>query len=305
MVWFNYVLMCAVFGTTFLAIKMGVEAGLPPFLSAGIRFVAAGGILFAWLCLRGKTSLSLLWRKEVLLIAAGSTFTTFSALYWAEQHIESGMAAVLSATGPIVIMLMQSLAMKQSTTRLDKIGCALGFIGVIVLMLPKLTGGSDTLWLIACVLVLLAQLGYGAGSLLTRRMLLREPELSPVVLNSAQMIAGGTGLLLISLFAENPSSASIDPLPAAGSLLYLIVVGSMLGHSLYAWLIKATNAFFPSTWLYVSPIIALSLGAIIFQEQITIVSVGGSLLVLAGIVAPKLKEIKATINKPVPSKKAA
>ncbi|MCM3747530.1 EamA family transporter [Paenibacillus pasadenensis] len=305
MVWFNYALMCAIFGTTFFAIKIGVEAGLPPFLSAGIRFVAAGALLFVWLWLRGKTNLSLLWRKEVLLIGAASTFTTFSTLYWGEQHIESGMAAVLSATGPIFILLMQSLAMKQPTTRLDKIGCALGFTGVIVLMLPKLTGSSDSLWLMACLVVLLGVIGYGSGSLLTRRMLLREPDLSPIALNSAQMTAGGSGLLLISILTESPSSASLELLPAAGSLLYLIVVGSMLGHSLYAWLIKATNAFFPSTWLYVSPIIALTLGAVMFQEQITFVSISGSLLVLAGIAAPRLKELKSAVKKPARTKRAA
>ncbi|OXM16580.1 DMT family transporter [Paenibacillus herberti] len=305
MVLFNYVIMCMVFGTTFLAIKVGVEAGLPPFLSGGIRFVAAGAIIYAWLMWRRKASLSLLFRKEVLLIAAGSTFTTFSALYWAEQHIDSGMAAVLSATGPIAIIVMQSLALKQRIYRMEKLGCALGFAGVVVLMLPNLSGGNDGLWLTACLLVLLSSFGYAAGSLLTRRVLLRNPEQSPIVLNAAQMVVGGAGLLLLSALMERPSSASIAWLPATGSLLYLIAVGSMLGHSLFAWLIKATNAFFPSTWLYVSPVIALSIGAIVFGEQLTLFSICGSLLVLAGVVLPKLKELKAYVSTPSQRRKKA
>ena len=88
--YFNYLLMCAIFSTTFLAIKIGVEAGLPPFLSAGLRFLLAGAIIFLWMVLR-KAKPSLLLRKEFHLIGMTSTFLTFATLYWAE-HVSSGIA---------------------------------------------------------------------------------------------------------------------------------------------------------------------------------------------------------------------
>ncbi|MGU3470243.1 DMT family transporter [Paenibacillus sp. D51F] len=291
MVAFNYLLMCAIFGTTFLVIKIGVAAGLPPFLSAGIRFTAAGLLLYGWMLARRKVRFSMLFRKEFVFIGAGSTFATFAGLYWAEQHIDSGMAAILSATGPMAILLMQSVALRQRAGFLERAGCGIGLLGVITLMMPELHAQANVIWLVSCLLVLLGELGYAAGSLLTRRTLLRSPELPPVALNAAQMIYGGIGLLILSAFAERPSAQSIF-LPAAGSLIYLTVVGSMLGHSLYAWLIKATNAFFPSTWLYISPVIALGLGALLQNERLSLLSLGGSLLVLAGIVIPRLPELK-------------
>ncbi|ASS65177.1 MULTISPECIES: EamA family transporter [unclassified Paenibacillus] len=292
MVAFNYLLMCAIFGTTFLVIKIGVAAGLPPFLSAGIRFAAAGLLLYGWMLARRKVQFSMLFRKEFAFIGAGSTFATFAGLYWAEQHIDSGMAAILSATGPMVILLMQSVALRQRAGFLERAGCGIGLLGVVTLMLPELHAQANVIWLVSCLLVLLGELGYAAGSLLTRRTLHRSPDLPPVALNAAQMIYGGIGLLILSAFAERPSAQPIDFLPAAGSLIYLTVVGSMLGHSLYAWLIKATNAFFPSTWLYISPVIALGLGALLQDERLSLLSLGGSLLVLAGIVIPRLPELK-------------
>ncbi|WP_025681472.1 EamA family transporter, partial [Paenibacillus massiliensis] len=98
----GYIVMCLVFGTTFLAIKIGVEAGLPPFLSAGLRFLVAGILMYTWMKLRGKAQWSLLLRKEMLLTGLGLTFGTFAALYWAEQYVSSGIGAILSATGPLM-----------------------------------------------------------------------------------------------------------------------------------------------------------------------------------------------------------
>lgn len=113
MVGIAFTVMCLIFGTTFLAIKIGVEAGMPPFLSAGLRFVIAGALMFAWMRMKGKVSWSLLFRKEMLLTGAGLTCGTFATLYWAEQHVSSGVGAILSATGPLMIMLMQTALLRQ------------------------------------------------------------------------------------------------------------------------------------------------------------------------------------------------
>ena len=113
MIIFNYLLMCAIFSTTFLAIKIGVEAGLPPFLSAGLRFLLAGAFIFLWMILQRKAKPSLLLRKEFLLIGMTSTFLTFATLYWAEQHVASGIAAILSATGPMIILMIQSVVLRK------------------------------------------------------------------------------------------------------------------------------------------------------------------------------------------------
>ncbi|MBB3113472.1 drug/metabolite transporter (DMT)-like permease [Paenibacillus phyllosphaerae] len=297
MVIINYVLMCAIFGTTFLAIKIGVEAGLPPFFSAGLRFTIAGLLLLGWMMLQRKVRLSILLRKELVFVGLSSTFMTFAALYWAEQYVDSGMAAILSATGPMMILGMQAAARTgQSAGRSVYFGCVIGFAGVVVLLLPKLVVGTDALWIASCIVILLGELGYAAGSLMSRKVMFHLNDVSPIAINAVQMLYGGLALLVLSAFSEKVSLDSLLTFPAAGSLFYLIVFGSMLGHSLYAWLIKATNAFFPSTWLYISPLIAMALGVLFYNEHVSIYSILGSLLVISGIIVTNLRQIRSHLS---------
>ncbi|MGO4791033.1 DMT family transporter [Paenibacillus sp. 2KB_20] len=293
MIIFNYLLMCAIFSTTFLAIKIGVEAGLPPFLSAGLRFLLAGAFIFLWMILQRKAKPSLLLRKEFLLIGMTSTFLTFATLYWAEQHVSSGIAAILSATGPMMILMIQSVVMRKNARRSDYWGCAVGFAGVCLLIMPELAMGSDLIWILSCIAILIGEIGYSVGSLATRKLSFDMPNVSPITINAVQMMYGGAALLLLSLFSEQVQWNGILTLPAIGSVLYLTMVGSMLGHSLYAWLLKATNAFFPSTWLFVSPIIALGLGAFLYDEAISSYSIIGSMLIIGGILIVNLPELRA------------
>ncbi|GIO96867.1 transporter [Paenibacillus lautus] len=293
MIIFNYLLMCAIFSTTFLAIKIGVEAGLPPFLSAGLRFLLAGAFIFLWMIWQRKAKLSLLLRKEFLLIGMTSTFLTFATLYWAEQHVSSGIAAILSATGPMMILMIQSVVMRKNARRSDYWGCAVGFAGVCLLIMPELAMGSDLIWILSCIAILIGEIGYSVGSLATRKLSFDMPNVSPITINAVQMMYGGAALLLLSLFSEQVQWNGILTLPAIGSVLYLTMVGSMLGHSLYAWLLKATNAFFPSTWLFVSPIIALGLGAFLYDEAISSYSIIGSMLIIGGILIVNLPELRA------------
>ncbi|CAG7615036.1 DMT family transporter [Paenibacillus allorhizosphaerae] len=292
MIIFNYLLMCAIFGTTFLSIKIGVEAGLPPFFSAGIRFLLAGLLIFLWMLWKKKVKLSLLLHKEFMLIGLASTFMTFAALYWAEQHIDSGIAAILSATGPMMILMLQTVVMRKPANCSDFIGCGIGFAGVLLLILPKLVLGSNAIWVWSCIVVLLGELGYAAGSLYTRKVMLRIKDTSSVAINSVQMLYGGMALVVLSLFTEHMNEFPLQSFPALGSLMYLIIVGSMLGHSLYAWLLKATNAVFPSTWLYISPVIAMGLGAIVYGESVSAYSVVGTALILSGIIVTNLHELR-------------
>uniref|UniRef100_UPI0004724657 DMT family transporter n=1 Tax=Paenibacillus zanthoxyli TaxID=369399 RepID=UPI0004724657 len=231
-----YSLVCLIFGTTFLAIKIGVDAGAPPFFSAGLRFFAAGAALLLWMSWKRKASLSLLLRKETALTGLGLTFGTFAALYWAEQYVSSGLAAVLSATGPIMILLLQTFLLWQKASPLSLAGCLIGFTGVLLLVLPSLSLSASPLWLAGCAVILIGEWAYASGTLYTRTVTARLPDVHPIALNAAQMIYGGALMLLLSLFAERPSISFLLSWKAAGSFLYLTVIGSMVGHSLYYWL---------------------------------------------------------------------
>ncbi|PPQ50648.1 EamA family transporter [Paenibacillus peoriae] len=284
MIGIAFTVMCLIFGTTFLAIKVGVEAGLPPFLSAGVRFFTAGAILFIAMKLTGKVRWSLLWRKEMLLIGAGTTFGTFSALYWAEQYVSSGIGAILSATGPMMIVILQSVLLRQKTSRITVVGCMISFLGVVLVVLPGLAVQISGLWLAGCLVILLGELCYSGGALYSKRVMDVFRETNPIALNAAQMIHGGWMLLLLSAITEPWSSEGWQYLPAMGSLLYLILFGSMIAHTLFYWLMERTNPLFPTTWLYISPPIAVGLGALLYGEHVSWWMLAGVLLIVTGLI---------------------
>ncbi|KKD55631.1 MULTISPECIES: DMT family transporter [Paenibacillus] len=283
MIGIAFTVMCLIFGTTFLAIKVGVEAGLPPFLSAGARFMTAGAILFIAMRLSGKVRWSLLWRKEMLLIGTGTTFGTFSTLYWAEQYVSSGIGAILSATGPMMIVLMQSAILRQKTTRITLMGCMISFLGVVLVVLPGLAVQISGLWLAGCIAILLGELCYSGGALYSKRVMDAFRDTNPIALNAAQMFHGGWMLLVLSAFTEPWNSEGWNLLPAIGSLFYLILFGSMIAQTLFYWLMARTNPLFPTTWLYISPPIAVGLGAFLYGEHVSWWMLAGVLLIVTGL----------------------
>ncbi|MFS0838864.1 DMT family transporter [Paenibacillus sp. 1P03SA] len=288
----NYILMCLIFGTTFLAIKVGIDAGASPFFSAGIRFFLAGVILFIAMVVQKKAKISLLLRKEMVLTGFALTFGVFASLYWAEQYVSSGIAAVLSATAPLMIMLLQTAMIRQSMSASSWAGCLVGFAGVIILLVPGMTVAFSAVWAAGCIAVLAGQIFYSAGTVYSRRVIRRFSDTSPIALNAAQMLHGGVMLLLLSLFTEQIHPEALLVPEAAFSLLYLVVFGSMMGHTIFYWLVAKTNPVFPSTWLYVSPLIALGLGVYLYGEPFSLLSLLGGVTIIAGIFLINLKSLR-------------
>lgn len=256
----NYAAMCLVFGTTFLAIKVGIDAGAPPFFSAGLRFFLAGIILLLWTVWKKKAAFSLLLHKEMWLTGIGLTFGTFATLYWAEQYVSSGAAAVLSATAPLMILLIQAAILRESVSRHARFGCIIGFSGVIILVLPHISVQFNIYSTLGFIAILLGQIFYSSGTLYSKKVIKNFADTSPIALNAAQMMHGGIMLIALSLLTETVSLEMLLSPGAIASLFYLTVIGSMVGHTLFYWLIAKTNPLFPSTWLYISPIIAMTLG---------------------------------------------
>ncbi|WP_027415445.1 DMT family transporter [Aneurinibacillus terranovensis] len=298
MVIFGYILMCMIFGTTFLAIKVGINAGVPPFFAAGIRFLLAGLVLFIWMLWKRRATVTLLLRKEMLVTGAGLTFGTFATLYWAEQYVASGMAAVLSATGPIMILLLQTGILRQKTSVKSMYGCFIGFAGVLFLLLPSVSVHVSLFWVMGCIGILIGEICYSSGALYSKRVIPRFPDTSPIALNAAQMMYGGAMLLVLSFFTEHVHVNAMLTLNAVSSLLYLIIVGSMLAHSIFYWLVAKTNPVFPATWLYISPLIALGLGVLLYNEVVSWVALIGVFTILIGIVLVNIDALRSLIRKP-------
>ncbi len=282
MVLLSYVIMCLIFGTTFLAIKLGLEAGLDPYLSAGIRFFIAGAIVILICSLRKmKFPSSFTMYRHLLIIGFCLTTCTFATLYWAEQYIPASLAALLSAIGPMVITLMLSVKARKPLMPVQWIGLLLGFSGVMMITIPSISFSLGSLWLIACVVVIVGEIFYCIGTVRSNEVM--QTDISPFILNGFQMLFGGTMLLILSFVTETPNFHVLVEPNALLSLFYLTFIGSLGGHSLYYWLIKKTNPSFPATWLYVSPFIALALDLGIRQEPITSAMVFGGICIISGV----------------------
>lgn len=292
MVIINYFFMCLIFGTTFLAIKIGVDAGLPPFLSAGLRFFIAGLLLFSFMIWREKTTIWLLFQKEMFFIGVGLTFGTFAALYWAEQYVTSGIAAVLSATGPMIILVIQTFILKQKGNWKPFIGCVVGVIGVMLLILPSFSIEISPYWMVGCFAIILGEIFYASGTIYSKHVSLKFKTTSPIALNAAQMMHGGILLIILSFFTENIQLDFLLSPASIGSFLYLTIFGSMIGHSIYYWLVLRTNPVFPSTWLYISPLIAVMLGATFYHEYISWITVIGTLTIIVGTVLVNFETLR-------------
>ena len=268
MVIFNYILVCIIFGTTFLTIKIGIEAGAPPLFSAGIRFFLAGIILMILFKLKRKEIMPHIFSKRIMYAGFCLTFMTFASLYWSEQYISSGLAAVLSATGPMMILLIQAKRNREKLQKEQLVALVIALIGVIFVSLPGMHQQVSFIWSIACIVLVIGELFYGIGSIRSKEILSDLSNVSPFLINGIQMFYGGILLLIASIIVEQPNVTVLTSWSMQWPILYLIFIGSIGGHGLYYWLLSKTNPVFPSTWLYVSPLIAIIVGYIILGEPL-------------------------------------
>ncbi|MDA2178082.1 EamA family transporter [Bacillus cereus] len=283
MVIFNYILVCIIFGTTFLTIKIGIEAGAPPLFSAGIRFFLAGIILMIIFKLKRKEIMPHIFSKRIMYAGFCLTFMTFASLYWSEQYISSGLAAVLSATGPMMILLIQAKRNREKLQKEQLVALVIALIGVIFVSLPGMHQQVSFIWSIACIVLVIGELFYGIGSIRSKEILSDLSNVSPFLINGIQMFYGGILLLIASIIVEQPNVIVLTSWSVQWPILYLIFIGSIGGHGLYYWLLSKTNPVFPSTWLYVSPLIAIIVGYIILGEPLNPTMGMGACLILIGV----------------------
>jgi drug/metabolite transporter (DMT)-like permease len=275
-----YSLMCLLFGTTFLAIKIGVDAGVPPFLFAGTRFLAAGVIVLIGIkLLGGKISLQQQRIGDVLLVGIFMTAVMFGCLYWGERYISSSVAALLAATTPIMIAIVEWVQGVRESVWTKGCGLLLSFIGVVIAVLPALGVEVTKEALLAVVIILAAEIGCVFGTMKSKKIL--AEGLSPFLLNGWQMVIGGTILVLLSMIVE-PRGVAMNN-QVTFSWIYLVVCGSLIGHGSYYWLVRRAGPLLPSTWTYISPVIAQFVGYYFLAEYVSIYSFLGLGLVLSGV----------------------
>lgn len=291
---FAYITVCIVWGSTYLAIRVGVS-DLPPALFAGIRFVVAGLILFAYAWLRGLAKPGS-WR-EVRISATVGLFLLFGGnglVVWSEQWIVSSLAALLIATVPLFVALLDTIV--PGGKGIGKIGWAgllVGFSGVALLMAPGINmGGNHLAGLIG---ILGASFLWASGSVYSTR----KPVSGSIIYNIAiQCMAAGLVLSLTGVLIGETGRFHLT-LPGLWALLYLIFFGSLSGYSAYIYILKVMPPAKASTYAYVNPVVAVILGFFILNEPVTVRTLAAAAVILGGVLLVQMSRTKPAVSNAV------
>jgi drug/metabolite transporter (DMT)-like permease len=272
-----------VWGSTFLAIRIGVRE-VPPFLLAAMRFFVAGLVLYGWMIARGERSPSGRQWLSVFSLALLIFVFDYGLLFWAERRVPSGIAAVMLATIPAFTALSEIILLRtQKLTARLALALLIGIGGVAALTSNSLSLGGAPIDRAGAAALIFAAISWSVASALSRKLLLPP---SKVMSSGAQMLAGGILLFVIAAALGefrnfHPGSVSRG---AWLSLLYLIVAGSIIGFTAYVWLIHHESPTKVGTYAYVNPAIAVLLGYFLDGEALGLRTILGALLILISVV---------------------
>jgi len=272
-----------VWGSTFLAIRIGVHE-VPPLLFAAMRFVVAGAVLFGWMLAKGECLPNRRQWGSVVVIASLIFVLDYGLLFWAEQRIASGIAAVMLAMIPAFMALAEIIFLRtQKLTVRLALALLVGLGGVAVLMSRSFDLGGAAIETTGAIALIVASLSWAVASVLTRVLPLPE---SKVMSSGAQMLTGGLLLVVAAAaFGEfrrfHPESVSRG---AWLALLYLIVAGSIVGYTAYVWLIHHESPTKVGTYAYVNPVVAVVLGYFLGGEALGLRTILGTAFVLISVV---------------------
>jgi drug/metabolite transporter (DMT)-like permease len=271
-----------VWGSTFLAIRIGVHE-VPPFLLAAMRFSTAGLILYAWMIARGEPSPNRRQWVSVFALAFVIFVMDYGLLFWAEQRVPSGLAAVMLALIPAFMALSEIIFLRtQKLTARLAVALLIGVAGVAVLMSHSLNLGGEPIDKKGALALIFASMSWSVGSVLTRKMTLPD---SKVMSSGAQMLVGG--ILLAVLAGALGEFRDFHPSQVSRatwfSLVYLIVAGSIIGFTAYVWLIHRESPTKVGTYAYVNPLVAVLVGYFLGGEGLGLRTALGTLFVLVSV----------------------
>jgi drug/metabolite transporter (DMT)-like permease len=267
-----------VWGSTYLAIRYAVET-IPPLVAAGIRHTIAGGVLLAWACARGYRPRREHWIAGIVL-GALFFFVGHGTLHWAEQHVASGLAALLIATEPMFILVLAWLSGQQRISRISALGLAFGVVGVAILTGAEVSAKNASL--IGLLAVLLGSLSWSAGVVISPKLKLPTDALArtavPLVCGAVMLLttAGITG----EFRGLRWSAVSLKSIFGLG---YLIVFGSIVAFTAYTWLLQRVPPAVVATHTYANPVVAVLLGWLLASEPLTARVAIASVAILAAI----------------------
>ena len=301
--WSGLATIYLVWGSTYLAIRVMVET-MPPLLGAGARFLLAGIVLYAWLLLRGGAARVKVSRREALLDLALGILLLFGGnglVTVAEQAAPSGLSALIIAATPLWVILLRVFA-RESVPPVTLAGVGIGFVGVGLLVVPGERPDDAALW--AVVLLLVASASWAVGSFVASKASVPPDILGATAL---QMVLGGAVMVALGFAVGEGSeldvgSYSLRSLAAFG---YLIVAGSLLAFTAYAWLLQNAPISTVATYAFVNPVVAVVLGWALLDEELTPAMLAGATAIVASVAFVVRNENRAAAPEPPPKPVAA
>lgn len=286
-----------VWGSTYFAIRVGVREA-PPFLMAAMRFLVAGLLLCGWMIARGERSPSVRQWTCVALIAILTFVLDYGLVYWAEQHVPSGLAAVMMAMNAPFMALAEIIFLRtQRLTIHLALALAVGIGGVAVLMSRSLNLGGAPIDRLGAIALIVASMSWSVASAFARKLPLPA---SQIMSSGAQMLTGGVFLALTSAALGefrnfHPAAVSRE---AWLSLLYLIVAGSIIAFTAYVWLIHHESPTKVGTYAYVNPVVAVLLGNFLGGEALGLRMALGTLFILLSVVVITMTRSEQAVATP-------
>jgi drug/metabolite transporter (DMT)-like permease len=276
-----FAIVCIVWGTTYLAIRVAVET-IPPLLLTSIRFVIAGLVMFTIARFRGEqiprrgSTIANLVLVGALMVGVGNL-----AVVWAEQWVPSGLAALFVGTAPFWMALIELFRTggERSDAR-SIVGMLIGFAGVAMLVTPKGAGGAyDVHFVVGALVMQLGSLAWQLGSVRGKYYLKDVPLLMSA---SLQMLFGGVLVGIVGLLIGEPSRLTFTP-RTFFALAYLTIFGSIIAYSAYVYALAHMRTSQSSLYAYVNPVVAVILGWLILHEELTWLSIVAMCVILAGV----------------------
>jgi drug/metabolite transporter (DMT)-like permease len=286
-----------IWGSTYLAILYAIET-LPPFLMAGARFLVAGSALYAWARLRGVPRPRLVHWRSAAIVGAFLLLGGNGGVVWSEQRVPSGLAALLVATVPLWMVVFESL--RPGGVKPGRgvwVGLALGLAGAALLVgRGELAGGRGADPLGAAVLIA-ASMSWACGSIYARGA--RLPE-SPLLATGMEMLSGGVLLTVAGLAGGEWGRLALGQVSARSlwSLVYLIVMGSLVGFTAYIYLLQKTTPALASTYAFVNPVVAVLLGWALAGEAVTTRTLLAAVVIVTAVVVIIMSRARGTAPRP-------
>jgi len=280
-IWSALISVYLIWGSTYLAIRYAVET-TPPFLMAAIRFLISGGFLYVLRRLSGDPRPKAVEWRSAAIIGAFLLVGGNGSVAWAEQYVTSSLAALLVATVPLWMVLLDTFRPGGHPPGfIASAGILVGFGGV-VLLIGSESAGADTMNLAGGAALVVASVFWATGSIYGKSALLPPSQLLGT---GMEMLAGGAALLLVSLAFGEWSGFELGAVSqrSALALAYLTVIGSV-AFVAYVWLLRVAPTPLVATYAYVNPLVAVLLGYFLAQEPMTSRTLLGAALIIGSVV---------------------